>query len=47
MHIPHNPITQLPGIYAKQTAHLQKQTATRMFTSALFVITKIGNNLNI
>lgn len=40
MHTAHNPVIPLPGIYAKSTAHLQKQIAIRMFTSALTVITK-------
>lgn len=38
MHRAHNPVIPLPGIYAKQSAHLQKQVAIRMFTSVLIVI---------
>lgn len=38
MHMAHNPVILLPDIYAKQTAHLQKQIAIRMFTSVLTVI---------
>lgn len=40
VHIAHNPVISLPGIYAKQTALLQKQIAMMMFTSALTVVIK-------
>lgn len=47
MHTAHKPVIPLPGIYAKRTAHLQKQRAIRMFTSEMTVVQKTGNHLHI